>query len=228
MIGDWPFVPASANRAPVKSHAPLTAEETQELAQLLEAGGGASLDFAHGVFAAVATAPTRKDVTEWLPLVLGDQLPDRATLEHVFGLLMRDFQAHEECLALSVPAVPAASDRDAITRYCKGYIRVTQADARWKSDLNAFALTLPLAMLSGYLSGESLATIAPELGADSDAFREKQREELADTVAKLYAYWADARRAPSVADSKVGRNDPCPCLSGKKFKKCCGAVHLPS
>lgn len=22
---------------------------------------------------------------------------------------------------------------------------------------------------------------------------------------------------------KVGRNDPCPCGSGKKFKKCCGA-----
>jgi uncharacterized protein YecA (UPF0149 family) len=21
---------------------------------------------------------------------------------------------------------------------------------------------------------------------------------------------------------KVGRNDPCPCGSGKKFKKCCG------
>ena len=25
---------------------------------------------------------------------------------------------------------------------------------------------------------------------------------------------------------KVGRNDPCPCGSGKKFKKCCGA-NLP-
>ena len=24
------------------------------------------------------------------------------------------------------------------------------------------------------------------------------------------------------ATSKVGRNDPCPCGSGKKFKKCCG------
>jgi len=24
-------------------------------------------------------------------------------------------------------------------------------------------------------------------------------------------------------DNKVGRNDPCPCGSGKKFKKCCGA-----
>jgi len=27
--------------------------------------------------------------------------------------------------------------------------------------------------------------------------------------------------APSVARSKIGRNDPCPCGSGKKYKKCC-------
>lgn len=26
-----------------------------------------------------------------------------------------------------------------------------------------------------------------------------------------------------VNDNKVGRNDPCPCGSGKKYKKCCGA-----
>jgi SEC-C motif-containing protein len=26
------------------------------------------------------------------------------------------------------------------------------------------------------------------------------------------------------AEPKVGRNDPCPCGSGKKFKKCCGAA----
>ena len=25
------------------------------------------------------------------------------------------------------------------------------------------------------------------------------------------------------ADKKVGRNDPCPCGSGKKYKMCCGA-----
>ena len=29
------------------------------------------------------------------------------------------------------------------------------------------------------------------------------------------------KSAPVVSD-KVGRNDPCPCGSGKKFKKCCG------
>lgn len=29
--------------------------------------------------------------------------------------------------------------------------------------------------------------------------------------------------APPAPSGKVGRNDPCPCGSGKKFKKCCGA-----
>ena len=36
---------------------------------------------------------------------------------------------------------------------------------------------------------------------------------------------ADGTVAPKQAkkDDKVGRNDPCPCGSGKKYKKCCGA-----
>lgn len=29
---------------------------------------------------------------------------------------------------------------------------------------------------------------------------------------------------PKVASSKVGRNDPCLCGSGKKYKKCCGIM----
>ncbi|SER79631.1 YecA family protein [Salipaludibacillus aurantiacus] len=31
----------------------------------------------------------------------------------------------------------------------------------------------------------------------------------------------DFRQAP-VRSEKVGRNEPCPCESGKKYKKCCG------
>jgi preprotein translocase subunit SecA len=31
------------------------------------------------------------------------------------------------------------------------------------------------------------------------------------------------KRKPVRAAQKVGRNDPCPCGSGKKYKKCCGA-----
>ncbi|WP_416198607.1 MAG: preprotein translocase subunit SecA [Sporanaerobacter sp.] len=32
----------------------------------------------------------------------------------------------------------------------------------------------------------------------------------------------DAKQKPIVKGKKVGRNDPCPCGSGKKYKKCCG------
>jgi hypothetical protein len=28
---------------------------------------------------------------------------------------------------------------------------------------------------------------------------------------------------PYIAPLKIGRNEPCPCGSGKKYKKCCGA-----
>ncbi len=34
--------------------------------------------------------------------------------------------------------------------------------------------------------------------------------------------------APAPAGPKVGRNDPCPCGSGKKYKKCCGASKAPT
>ena len=34
---------------------------------------------------------------------------------------------------------------------------------------------------------------------------------------------AEVKKQPIRKDKKVGRNDPCPCGSGKKHKKCCGA-----
>jgi SEC-C motif domain protein len=42
--------------------------------------------------------------------------------------------------------------------------------------------------------------------------------------------WVYAGQMPSAGQTvrrespKVGRNDPCPCGSGKKYKKCCGAA----
>ena len=35
-------------------------------------------------------------------------------------------------------------------------------------------------------------------------------------------HWFYLAGKPSVTPLKPGRNDPCPCGSGKKFKKCCG------
>jgi hypothetical protein len=39
-------------------------------------------------------------------------------------------------------------------------------------------------------------------------------------------YYAEQKKSHTVVrnDPKTGRNDPCPCNSGKKYKKCCGAA----
>ena len=35
-------------------------------------------------------------------------------------------------------------------------------------------------------------------------------------------YVAEANRLKAAMTSRIGRNDPCPCGSGRKYKKCCG------
>jgi len=41
-------------------------------------------------------------------------------------------------------------------------------------------------------------------------------------LARAQQWQALARPSPHLEPRKVGRNEPCPCGSGKKFKKCCG------
>ena len=34
----------------------------------------------------------------------------------------------------------------------------------------------------------------------------------------------DQKKQPQETNQKVGRNDKCPCGSGKKYKHCCGSI----
>lgn len=38
-------------------------------------------------------------------------------------------------------------------------------------------------------------------------------------------FWEDYYQHLRPASQRLGRNDPCPCNSGKKYKKCCGGSH---
>lgn len=42
------------------------------------------------------------------------------------------------------------------------------------------------------------------------------------TAEKRSEITRDFRQSKIAVSNKVGRNDPCPCGSGKKYKKCCG------
>jgi uncharacterized protein len=50
-------------------------------------------------------------------------------------------------------------------------------------------------------------------------------EELPQAITDIYRFWVAKRGTRTLRreEPKVGRNDPCPCGSGKKFKQCCGA-----
>ena len=80
------------------------------------------------------------------------------------------------------------------------------------------------------VDGDASGSSAPAVGASSAA------PEAPKTVADVFASMMSGRAsspvpggvasAPVKAQSAVGRNDPCPCGSGKKFKKCCGRNEL--
>ena len=87
-------------------------------------------------------------------------------------------------------------------------------------------------------SGPEAAAPAPQMGGDGngrkprqvatsvdeieEAFQRKKRRELEQA---RMAGSGDLQTVQQVVRgaAKVGRNDPCPCGSGKKYKKCCGA-----
>jgi preprotein translocase subunit SecA len=73
---------------------------------------------------------------------------------------------------------------------------------------------------------------ADELDAASESINEDMSQikevqyQHADVSADAAESEQPAERAPAPVRSgpKVGRNDPCPCGSGKKYKACCGAL----
>lgn len=50
----------------------------------------------------------------------------------------------------------------------------------------------------------------------------KEPEDIAEIERALI------EREPIVAAPRIGRNEPCPCGSGKKFKKCCEGRQAPT
>ncbi|MDI3489661.1 MAG: UPF0149 family protein [Thauera propionica] len=100
----------------------------------------------------------------------------------------------------------------------------------WEEGLDAEAVEAVRETLD-----EVLAPWAEESAAEADdETRLGWLGALGEAVNDIYAHWRDmGLPAPQVlqADAPVapaaagpGRNDPCPCGSGKKYKKCCGAL----
>ena len=55
-----------------------------------------------------------------------------------------------------------------------------------------------------------------------DKYVKDKRENIKNNVLGIYSELAAMKSEPVKKEPKINRNDPCPCGSGKKYKKCCG------
>jgi len=129
-------------------------------------------------------------------------------------------------------------------RKLEKYILFEVVDARWRENLKtldslregiylrSYGQKDPIVeykLLSGELYGKMLKTIKEE--ATSYLFKIRIRDEKEDLemkraeTPKNVSYnteEAEDEKSAQRSSDKVGRNDLCPCGSGKKYKKCCG------
>ena len=120
-------------------------------------------------------------------------------------------------------------------RALERFISLNSLDTHWKEHLLALDHLKEGIGLRGYGQKDPLREYQKE---SFELFLDMLEQSKLDTVRKLYAvqpareeltrdepvmFFNKADEALSMQkDKKIGRNDPCPCGSGKKYKKCCG------
>lgn len=197
---------------------PLDRGELSDLSAFLASSPGA-MPFleAHGFLTAIASAPTTVMPSAWQPMLLGERgFGSMEQAQQVSGLVIRLYNQVIAALEEGVPVVSPGLDDEGLKLWCAGYLAAARRDEVWMGDAERAALLAPLAVLAGEV----------ELVEDPAARRKASRAGLNATVHEANRYWTAWRRKrmapPVVARApKVGRNDPCPCGSGLKFKKCC-------
>ena len=99
--------------------------------------------------------------------------------------------------------------------------------------LNAYAQRNPInefRIVGNDMFGEMIDDIRDRTVRMLLSARPKEQPMVRREVAKQLTEGFEGGKMPQKAATaaaratKVGRNDPCPCGSGKKYKKCCGAA----
>jgi len=185
-----------------------------------------------GYFAAIACAPNLILPSKWLPLVCGgdtrnpalEKMEDYETylgsVMILYNAVMKSM-AQSEYEALYYERVVDGKTLTIVDDWCSGFLcgvslwQELSDEENEELDINTQAMKL-FTSKAGW----------KKLDLMSDEEIEMQHRSIESGVRHLYHYFL-SRRTPkqpeTVRDTaaKAGRNDPCPCGSGKKYKKCC-------
>ncbi len=203
-----------------------------------------------GFFTAVISGPEMIAPSQWLPVIWGDdahspEWESEQQFQHIFALFMRHMNSTVNTL-MEVPMEfqPCFMERTVegqryiiVDEWCEGYMKaVALHPERWAQ--------MPMAY-DDYLAPMLMFTTEEgwkQLDEMDEAETEFWQGQITPAARRIHAYWLEQRGGsatpqfhptllpttaandePFVREApKTGRNDDCPCGSGKKYKKCCG------
>lgn len=186
-----------------------------------------------GFFTAIVSGPVTILPSQWLPVLWGDFEPewqDGDEFELIFRLLMRHMnviagmllETPEDFEPLFLESMQDGNTHMIVDEWCEGYIRaVDMMPESWGEGGEAMDLYL----IPIYAFTETSNWRGHELEFDEAVNLQRA---IPDCVREIHKFWL-ARREDELPVSEpvsrseipVGRNDPCPCGSGRKYKKCC-------
>jgi len=230
---------------------PLSDAEFERVNEILGRFGdkrAMNLEQLDGFLAALLCGPDEVPQREYLREIWGDKMVNedafaaQPLLQDFVSLIMRHRDAIAHTLRSGDVFTPLLfKDEQGVSRgndWANGFLRGMELRRKdWTplldDDENGGSLVPIFALAHEHHPDPEMRSYEKPISAE---LREKLIVGMAAGMMKIYRYFKEQRSVamPTVGDSttyhrivpKVGRNEPCPCGSGKKFKQCCGKVIL--
>jgi uncharacterized protein len=225
----------------------LTDAELDRLAEFLrksKGGQAMNIEEVDGLFAALIAGPEVVPPSEYLPEVFGGEMSDTCEFagldeaNDILGLIMRHWNVIAATLHKGDVYLPLLLEDDngvcQGSDWARGFMRgVGMRRAAWAelfTDEEQWGWMIPVLMLCHEHDED------PELrpGPIGPEMREEIIVGMAAGIVRAYRSFRPLRQRvahvygaePHGGPCKIGRNDQCPCGSGKKHKRCCGGATI--
>jgi uncharacterized protein len=225
----------------------LTEAELDRLAEFLrksKGGQAMNIEEVDGLFAALIAGPEVVPPSEYLPEVFGGDMSDTCEFagldeaNDILGLILRHWNGIAATLHKGDVHLPILLEDDngvcQGSDWSRGFMRgVDMRRAAWAelfTDEEQCGWMLPVLML--YHEHDEDPELRP--GPIGPEKRGEIIVQMAAGIVRAYRYFRPHRQRvasayafePQRSPGKIGRNDQCPCGSGKKYKRCCGGATI--
>jgi yecA family protein len=220
----------------------LSEEEEAELTDFVESLPGTDSNMAklHGQLSAFAAGPVRMSPADILAVLIdfvgGQSVNDTAEAQRILELLSRFYDGIIESLEsgsfapqLQQKGVKVTDPSAGIASWCRGFmLGVDHHKAPWKPWFKDVRRAKAISLIAGMAEPEILRKTEKAIGNETAWTTCVMVSELVPLIRDYWAFESALNDylgpQPDNPELTVGRNDPCPCGSGKKFKHCHGRV----